>query len=352
MRTSGGRYAIARSGTIRWLGPARRRVGAAVSHPAGFVWVNWPAGAWATMRRRHLVIMRNRAVLWRSTYRYRVQDAAHMNYVLTGRPGIAFQIGQYGPWFDSGWHGHEHLVQAAGWPAMWTRSGNLLAELHGRGSRSYGVAVFSPSGVRLATLATGLNWSVSAASYDDVAAGTYWYVTGSGDLVWTDGDHASVIADTRTLGLESVYSVAILPGGLIQLLAANWRQGQIILYPDGQLFARIPAPKGQVTGIGQLSASPDGRMVAYILYDDSGIASTVYVVRSGAAPVAVYHTAHGGGVCSPPPLAWHGSWLLYTPPLSHAVLIDTAASHRIIGLPSTLPGSNRRTVWVQAISWR
>jgi hypothetical protein len=304
------------------------------------------------MRRGHLVIVRNQAAIWRSTRRYPVHDAAHMNFILTGRPGVAFEVGPFGPWYMARWHGPEHLVQATGWPEMWTRSGNLLAVLHRRGSRPYGVAVFSPAGVRLATLATGLSASALDASYDDVAAGTFWFVTGSGDLVRTDGAAANVVANTRALGLGSVSSVTILSGGLIQLLPGNWRQGQVILYPGGQLFAKIPAPKGQSAGFGQLLASPSAQMIAYILYDNSGIASTVFVVRPGSAPQAVYHTAHGGGVCSLPPLAWHGSWLLYTPPLSHAVLIDTASNHRIIGLPSALPGSNGRTIRVQAVSWR
>jgi len=304
------------------------------------------------MRRGHLVIVRNRTVLWRSTHSYRVKDAAHMNEVLTGRPGIATEVGPSGPWYMASWHGPEHLVRVAGWPVMWTRSGNLLATLQRRGSRSYGFAVFSPAGVRLATLATRLNVSAWDASYEDLASGTFWFVTGSGDLVRTDGAAAKVVANIRALGLGSVSSVTILSGGLIQLLPGNWRQGQLILYPGGQLFARIPAPKGQPPGFGQLLADPSAQMVAYILYDSSGVASTVFVVRPGSAPVAVYHTSRGGGVCGLPPLAWRGSWLLYTPPLSHAVLIDTAPNHRIIGLPSTLPGSNGRTIRVQAVSWR
>ena len=239
---------------------------------------------------------------------------------------------------------------------MWTRSGNLIAVLHRARSRSFGYAVFSPSGARLATLATGLSASVVDQRNDDPATGTFWYLAGNGDLARTDGAATSVIANTRALGLTSVPQVALLDRGLIQLLSANWRQGQVILYPDGQLFARIPAPQisvaeGQVAGFGQLSVSPGRRMVAYILYDGSGIASTVFLVRPGSPPLAVYRTAHGGGVCSVPPLAWHGSWLLYTPPLGRAVLIDTAASHRIIRLPSALPDSNGRMVRVQAISW-
>jgi hypothetical protein len=296
--------------------------------------------------------MRNQAVIWQSTKRYRVQDAAHMGNILVGRPGIVFEVHQFGPWFMAGWHGPEHLVAVAGWPEMWTRSGNLIGVLHRPGSRSSAYAIFSPSGIRLATLATGLNASLVDQRNDDFATGTFWYLTGSGDLIRTDGAAASVIANTRALGLTSVPQVALLGGGLIQLLSASWREGQVILYPDGRLFARIPAPKGQVAGFGWLSVSPGRRTVAYILTKDSGNESTVFLVRPGSAPVAVYQAARGVSPCAPPPLAWHGPWLLYTPRQGRAVIIDMAGSHRIIWLPSTLPGSNGRTVRVQAISWQ
>jgi hypothetical protein len=87
-------YVIARSGTIQWLRPDLQRTRAPAVHPAGFVWVNQPGGTWATMRHGHLVIMRDRTVIWQSTERYRVQDAAHMGTILTGRSGIAFEVGQ------------------------------------------------------------------------------------------------------------------------------------------------------------------------------------------------------------------------------------------------------------------
>ena len=145
-----------------------------------------------------------------------------------------------------------------------------------------------------------------------------------------------------------------MPGGLVQLLSvsASWRRGQVILYPNGQLYARIPAPRGLTAGFGELSASPGRRVVAYILTREPGNAATVFLVRPGGAPVAVYRAAHGGSPCALPPLAWHGSWLLYTPHGGRPVLIDTAGSHRIIRLPSTLPGRNGHTVRVLAHTWR
>src|SRR5258706_154201 len=331
-------------------GAARAQAG----HPAGFVWVNRSAGTWAMMRGGHLVILRNRAVIWRSAARYAVRDAAHMDWILPGRPGIAFEVHQFGPWFIARGRGAEHRVAAAGGPAMWTRSGNLIVGLHRPRTRRFGYPVYSPSGTRLATLATGLTVSLADQRVDDLGTGIFWYLTAGGDLVRTDGAATAVIANTLALGLTGIPEVWILRGGLVQLLSvsANWRQGQVILYPDGQLFARIPAPQGQVAGFGELSASPGRRLIAYILTTEPGNSVTVFVFRPGGPPVALYRTAHGGSPCALPPLAWHGSWLLYTPHRGPPLSVDTAGSHRIIPLPSTLPGSNGHTVRVLAHTWR
>ena len=243
-------------------------------------------------------------------------------------------------------------MAAANWPEMWTRSENLVVVLHRRRSRNFGYAIYSPSNIRLATLATGLRNSVVDQRVDDGGTGTFWYLTADGNLFRTDGTATRIIANTQALGLTGIPEVGVLRGGLVQLLSASWRQGQVILYPDGQLYARIPAAKGDVAGFGELSASPSRRVVAYILTKEPGNSPTVFVVRPGGAPVAVYRSAHGGSPCSLPPLAWHGSWLLYTPRGGRAVLIDTAGSHRIIRLLPALPGSNGRTLRVHAVSWR
>jgi hypothetical protein len=353
LQTADSRYVIARSGAIHPLRAAAQRTRARVHYPAGFVWVNRLSGTWAMMRRGHLLIVRNGAVIWRSAARYAVQDAAHMGVIVAGRPGIAFEVRQWGPLFMAGWHGPEHRVAAAGWPEMWTRSGNLIAVLHRRGSRTFGYAVLSPSGDGLATLATGLRVGVVDQRDDDLGTGTFWFLTGNGDLLRTDGVATWVVASSRALGLTGIPEVGVVGGGLIQFLSAGWREGQVVLYPDGRVFARIPAPpKGQVGGFGELSVGPGNRMVAYILIREPAGVSTVFVVRPGGAPVAVYRTARGSSPCALPPLAWHGSWLLYTPRGGRAVLIDAAGSHRVIRLPAALPGSNGRPARVEAVSWR
>jgi len=224
-------YVIARSGAIHRLKPSGERIRARVHYPAGYVWVNLQAGIWATMRRGHLVILRDQTELWRSARRYLVQDAANMNVILAGRPGIVFQVHQFGPWFSAGWHGPERQAGVADWLDMFTRSGNVIAVLHQRGGASYSYAVFSPAGARLATLATGLSIAVVDQRYDDLATGTFWFLTASGDVARTDGVTTSVIANTRALGFTSLPALGLLGGGLVQLLssAAGWRQGQVIL---------------------------------------------------------------------------------------------------------------------------
>src|SRR5215510_7561170 len=84
------------------------------------------------------------------------------------------------------------------------------------------------------------------------SARTFWYLTADGDLFRTDGTATRIIANTHALGLTGIPEVWILRGGLIQLLSvsASWRQGQVILYPDGQVYARIRAPKAKTLASG------------------------------------------------------------------------------------------------------
>jgi len=355
LRTARGDYVVTRSGAIHRLASASLHVRQRVHRPAGYVWVNRSAGTWAKMHQGHLLIVQDRTVIWRSAARYAVQDAAHMTDIVAGRAGVAFEVHSRGPWFVAGWHGREYRVTAAGWPEMWTRSGNLIVSLHRRGSRTFGYAVYSPSGTRLATLAAGLTVRLVDQSIQDLATGTFWYLTGSGDLMRTDGSATTVVANTHAAGLTGVPAVTVYRGGLIQFLSTgfrHWRQGQVILYPGGRLFARIAAPpKSQQVGYGELSVSPGRRVVAYVVTSEPSGASTVFAVRPGGTPVAEYRTAHGSSPCGRVPLAWHKSWLLYTHHKGGAVLIDTAGRHRIIRLPATLPASNGQPVPVEGASW-
>jgi hypothetical protein len=346
--TNAGRYVIARDGVIRRLPTVHR---AAVSHPAGFVWVNWPAHAWATVRAGHVEIVRNHRVLWRSARAYRVGTAGQMNTILTSPAGIAFQVPGSGPWYQARWQGPEHLAATSGWPDAWTRSGNLVA-VQGNRASGHGYTVYSPSGTRVATLATGLNTSLLNQREVDPAFGTYWFLGSDQVLYRTDGVTVSRVADFTGFGADHGNTAAlyVLPGGFMQMLSAGWRQGQVIFSPDGQVLARIPAPANlAAAGFGWVAVSPGRRALAYALYNEASGGATVFLVRPGQLPVAIYRTAHGASPCAAS-LSWHGSWLLYR--AGRPVLVDTSGSRRVIRLPARLAVGSGRIIRVLGVHWR
>jgi len=347
LHTNAGRYLIGRDGVIRRLGMAPPRA----SGPPGLVWVNWPAHAWAIVRAGHLEIVRNRKVLWRSARAYRVGTAGKMNTIVTSRAGIAFQVPASGPWYVARWNRPEHLVAArSGWPDGWTRAGNLVAVLGNRRD-GFGYAVYSTSGTLVATLATGLNTSLLDQGYADPASGTFWFIGTDQVLYRTDGRTVARVADLTGLGAERANGglLNVLRGGYVQVFNDRTR-GQLIFSPRGRMVAIIPAPTSRAAaGLGWVAVGPGGRAFAYAPYNVAGGGATVYLVRLGGAPVAVYRTAHGASPCGPS-LSWHGSWLLYAagPP----VLIDTSGRHQLIRLPAALAVGSGRIVRVLGVNWR
>jgi hypothetical protein len=302
------------------------------------------------VRAGHLEIVRHQEVLWRSGRAYHVGTAGQMNGILTSPFGIAFQVSVTGPWYEAPQNGSEHLVARSGWPEAWTRSGNLVA-VEGHRRDGYRYVVYSPSGTKVATLATGLNTSLLDQGATNAVSGTFWFVGADQVLYRTDGLTVSRVADLSGFGTNhgNIAVVYVLPGGgLVQALSSGWRQGQVIFSPDGQVVARIPAPRNRATvGFGIVSEGP-GRVLAYAV-DNQASGATVFLARWGAAPVAVYRTARGSSPCAPS-LFWHGSWLLYS--ARTPVLIDASGSHRVIRLPATLPLGGGRTVRVISASWR
>jgi hypothetical protein len=344
LHTNAGRYLIERDGVIRRLGMAPARA----SGPPGFVWVNWPARAWAIVRAGHLEIVRHQTILWRSARAYHVRTADQMNQILTSRFGIAFQVSATGPWYEAPRNGPEHLVARSGWPEAWTRSGNLVAVLgHRRGSYRY--VVYSPAGTKVATLATGLNTSLLDQRAES-ASGTFWFVGTDQVLYRSDGHAVTPVADLTGFGAVRANGglLSVLTGGYVQVF--NDRTlGQLIFSPGGQMVASIPPPTNRAAGLGWVAVGPGARAFATAPYNVAGGGATVYLVRPGMAPLPIYRTAHGASPCAPS-LFWHGSWLLYwarTP-----VLIDASGSHRVIRLPARLAIGGGRTVRVIGVSWR
>ena len=346
LHTNAGRYLVERDGVIRRLGRARARV----SGPPGFVWVNWPAHAWAIVRAGHLEIVRRQEVVWRSARAYRVGSAGNMNTILTSPAGIAFQVSGAGPWYEARWNGPEHLQARSGWPEAWTRSGNLIA-VQGDRRDGYAYGAYSPSGARVATLATGLNSSLLDQGELDPVSGTFWFVGADQVLYRTDGSAVSRVADLSGFGTAhgNTAVVNLLSGGVIQAVSAGWRHGQVIFSPGGQVVARIPAPRSLLAaGFGLVAVNLRRRAVAYAL-DEAGDRATVFLVRPGMAPAPAYFTEHGASPCAPA-LSWHGSWLLYSAPTP--VLIDATGGHRAIRLPAAIAVGRGRIARVFAARWR
>ena len=348
LSTSAGRYLIARDGVVRRLVPAHR---APARYPADFIWVNWPKRAWATMHTGHLEIVRNQKVFWRSARAYRVGTTGKMNEILTSRAGIAFQIRASGPWYQARWNGPEHLVGNSGWPEAWTRSGNLVA-VQGDRRDGYRYSVYSISGTLVATLATGLNVSLLDQGDANPALGTFWFIGTDQVLYRTDGRTVTRVADLTGFGAARANGALlnVLAGGYVQMFSDHWR-GQLIFSPDGQMVASIPAPTNRATaGLGWVAVGPGGRAFAYAPYNVAGGGATVYLVRPGEAPVAIYRTARGASPCGGSPLSWHGSWLLFA--AARPVLIDASGRHRVIKLPAMLSVGGGRVVRVFSAWWK
>jgi len=349
LRTAAGRYVIERSGVIRLL-PRVRQAGLS---PPGGAWVPWPEHGWAVLRAGHLEIGRGHAILWRSARRYPAASASQFSWMLTARAGVAFQVRKSGPWYAARWGGPEHRFRLHGWLETWTRSGDLVAVVNRPGSHRFGYSVYSPRGALLARLATGLRGPQLNYS-DDPVSGSFWFLAANGTLYRTDGRQVTAMGDALGFGFGGRPYVSGNYHGTIQLVSVGWRQGQVVFAGNGRLIARIPAPPHPATaaGFGDVAVSDDGA-VAYALEDEGTGAGTVYLVRPGSAPVAVYRTAVGASPCAPS-LWWHGTWLLYLAQ-QHPVLIDTTpGQRRVIRLPAALPDGGGRLVPVDpySIRWR
>ncbi len=196
-------------------------------------------------------------------------------------------------------------------------------------------------------LATGLGPAELDDRVDDPISGTLGFWTADGRLMRTDGVSTTVIATLQTLGFQRIPHMYLLDGGLIELLSTDWRR-EVILHPDGAVFARASAPAHRFNGFGDQTASPGGSMVAYALTSVFG-GARVYVLRQGDRHgELVYRTRQGVAECDLP-LAWNGRWLLFTPHGADPVAIDMDGGSGPIELPDLsqwLPWGTGTVSWM------
>ena len=346
--TTGGRFFIRTDGKVVALPPSVRPKRSHFVYPSG--WVSVADDAAAGLSHGRIIIRRSNSVIgysviWRSHLHYPESTAADLSGILLGASGVALATKGWGPLYVAAGRGPERLVAPNEFPAMWTRSGNLLTVAKDPLRRRFSYLLRSPGGELLETLASGLGIPAIDASSSGVVAGTFLFWDSRGDLWWTDGAVTRTLANYHALGLASQPSITAVSGGLVELITNDWHE--VIIRSDGGIFARASAPiDGSVAGFGGQVASLDGTQVVYVLYGPRH--ATVYLLKQGSTQgVPIYRTVTTVSL-DYIPLFWHGRWVLFTPPGAKSVIIDTAGRRSPIVLPAPL---SRDFVTLKLLRW-
>jgi hypothetical protein len=285
------------------------------------------SGRWVDLRHHHVVVHRDRRVIWRSRSTFDLASANGLSGIVVGARGVAFQVRRTRDLFVAAGRGPERRVATNEWPELWSASGNLITVRLLQHHR-FAYLVRSPQGERLTTLATDVPLEAAdARATDDHGSLLYW--DQDGILERTDGSTTVRLASADSLGLRGYPGIYPLDGGLIELLSRDWHA--VILRDDGSVFATASAPTdGSVAGFGDQVAAPDGSAVAYVLTrEEAPQPSTVFVLRAGdRRGEAVYRVPAGKGL----PPSWHGSWLLFADAEEGLVVIDPDGARDAIDL--------------------
>ncbi len=284
--------------------------------------------SWYAFTRTHLVIGRGNLTLWRSPGPG--WSAAHIGVVVAGRRMVAFQY--HHRLYVGRVHGAVRPVAQRELP-LGVTSGGLYTysyprrELLLRGPAGHLRRVISPLPFRTDPF---------------VARGRLFFVL-RGALISAHGAHVRRLESLASLGMP-VNTWVQPAGGLLEL--QDYRR-LVVLRPDGSVFAWTPLPRhdGEMETISSsVVADPRGLAVAFTAtYGESTDpsatarargAETMYLLREGARGAVPVHTEHvrfracerGAGV------QWRGRGLLYDNSEGNQVLIDSAGTHRAIGL--------------------
>jgi hypothetical protein len=307
-------------------------------------------GGWAMVKAGHVVVIRSGRVLWRSTgSTYGFRRIGMIAY-RDGR--IAFSVcdGQGDPLrlYVAALGGQERRVSGAEDPIEWTSSGNLVAAVPDRARNTYTVITRASDGSSRILVRSPAQYAIAA------GAGTITFLTASGLLERSDGQHTARLADLRSLGLrQKSVSLSLLGDGRIALTDF---MRIVILRRDGalDLAATFPSPRGKSlrTGyVGSILADPVTRGVDVLVtwWNSSSTSPSrdwpgwegIYSLTAWSSPrllfgrtLAMAPCAHGSTI------ARQGTWLLYETTEGRTVAIDTSGEHPSIdlsSLPSRLP---------------
>jgi len=284
-------------------------------------------GRWVDLRHHHVVVLRDRRVIWRSRSTFDLASANGLSGIVVGAQGVAFQVRRTRDLFVAAGRGPEERVATSEWPELWSASGNLIT-VRVLPHHRFDYLARSPDGARIATLAADVPLAAANARATG-DHGTFLYWDGEGTLERTDGTTTDRLASADSLGLRGYPGIYPLDGGLVELLSKDWHA--VILRDDGSVFATASAPTdGSVSGFGDQVGAPDGSAVAYVLTrEDPPKPSAVFILRAGdRRGHAVYRVPAGKGL----PPSWHGSWLLFTDAEEGLVVIDPEGGRDAIDL--------------------
>ncbi|OAI39340.1 hypothetical protein AYO39_02995 [Actinobacteria bacterium SCGC AG-212-D09] len=303
-------------------------------------------GAWFAVRHNHLVIGRERTVLWRSHEQF--SSPAHRQIevggLTVGKHTVAFTYRD--TLYLAPLTGAERPIASGEIPLGFTTGGVYTY----RWKRA--LLLRSDNGAVLKKI---VRWPFQV-NFFQVVGGNLYLIARS-VLLRANGTRILRLAELRNLGLSA--STWLQPIGHLVELEDNARL--VVVRPDGSVFASTPLPRsdGEPDTISSfIAVAPHSAAVAFTAA--SGLADapntghpghgseTIYLLRPGAHAATPVHRelvefppCIGEGAT----LAWNGSWLLYDGADSHAAAIDTASPGRTVelrriirGLPGTRDG--------------
>ena len=108
------------------------------------------SGRWVDLRHHHVVVHRDRRVIWRSRSTFDLASANGLSGIVVGARGVAFQVRRTRDLFVAAGRGPERRVATNEWPELWSASGNLIT-VRLLEHRRFAYLVRSPHGERLTT---------------------------------------------------------------------------------------------------------------------------------------------------------------------------------------------------------
>jgi hypothetical protein len=277
----------------------------------------WPQDG-VGWRNRHVYVVRNGEIVWRSRRAFPSPCA-----VAASADAVAFSISKRGLWIARFPRPEHRVGRGAEYPVAWTGAEMLLSM---RWHRTEADLFARPlSGAARRRVASRVRAWVVDARFEELV-----FASADGRLQGTDGVKNQALADLGSFGLRGRVLLEAPGGGLIVVKGSD---RIVVLRGDGSLFAKstfpgLKRPSWGLNWFGSAAAGDDA--VAFVIDQPDGDANdasdAVFVLREGdSAATPLLFASNEGDVCGHwVDLSWRGSWLLYSTTEARVVLFDLA----------------------------